>query len=134
MGHPAVLKMTACLTPEGPFIMPDMETELYLRKGVAFRCPDPENEGREGYIRLKVGDVDKIDANGDILRAGSVGRQKVLISPYQHGVWRGAIPIGRGVIYEKDKEILFDGNLNMELGERPGNLVGDEIRARTSRS
>ena len=88
-----------------------------LRKNAALttKCPDPESEGREGRISLVVATLDVIDKDLDVIRSGAIGRQEVVIAPFQHGLERGELPIGRGVVYEEDGLVKFDGQLNMEL-------------------
>lgn len=94
----------------------DTPTDAQIKALTAqLKCPDPESEGRDGRISMVVGNIGIPDPQGDMFMPGSIGRQNVLISPWQHGVWRGAIPIGKGVIYEDGDKIQFEGQFNMEL-------------------
>ena len=82
---------------------------------LVIKCPDPESEGRTGAISMDVATLDVVDRDWEIIASGSVGRQDVMISPFQHGLGRGQLPIGRGVLYEAEGKLKFDGQLNMEL-------------------
>lgn len=81
----------------------------------AVKCPDPADDSRTGQLSLVVATLGAIDKHDEVVQAGSIGRQDVVISPFQHGVWRGGVPIGKGVLYEQGGLVQFDGTLNMEL-------------------
>ena len=82
------------------------------------KCPgdmDCTCDEAEGYLKAafcKFGDVDK---DGDIVHAGAVGKQDVILSAYQHMSHRGALPVGKGRVYEEDGWGVFEGHLNMEM-------------------
>ena len=87
------------------------------RKTAAIKCPDPDDDSRLGQIQFVVATLDAVDKQGDVFLPGSVGRQDVLISQFQHAIWMGAVPIGKGVVYEQGGQVLCDAQLNMELSQ-----------------
>lgn len=62
----------------------------------------------EGVVRARFATLDTVDLDGDLTEPGAFGRQKVKVSSYMHGSWRGALPVGVGEIYEKDGEAIAD--------------------------
>ena len=86
-----------------------------ILKTTVLKCPDPESEGREGALSMVVATIGAVDKHGDVFVEGSVGRQDVLISQFQHSIWSGGLPIGKGVMYESGNQILCEAQLNMEL-------------------
>ena len=82
-------------------------------KSLLLKCPDLSDA--EGRVSLKVATLGVIDRDGDVIVAGAVGRKEVLLGPFQHRIMQGAPPIGRGVLYEQDGELRFDGQFNLEM-------------------
>ena len=73
-----------------------------------------------GEVKAVIAKMDVIDHDGDIMESGSVGKQEVLVSSYNHGSWGdflspGQLPIGKGRIYETNKELRFAGNIFTDM-------------------
>ena len=81
------------------------------------KCPmdDDCNCDGEGYLKAVFCTFGVKDKDGDIVHAGAVGKQDVLLSAYGHSSWRGKKPIGKGKVYEKGNEAIFEGHFNMEI-------------------
>lgn len=71
----------------------------------------------EGTLSLVVATLGVLDKDGDIIAHGSVGEQECLLSQFQHSIWNGAIPIGRGKVYEDGDLLKWDGNFFMQLAD-----------------
>ncbi len=75
---------------------------------------------KPGMFLARFAKLNVPDKQGDVTLPGAApSGKKVLLSAYMHGSWDGALPIGAGVIIEKGDELLFDGeiNLNMDSGK-----------------
>ena len=73
-----------------------------------------------GEIKAVIAKMDVIDHDGDIMSSGSVGKQEVVVSAYNHGSWGdflspGQLPIGEGRVYETNKEMRFEGKLFTDM-------------------
>lgn len=81
----------------------------------------------KSFIEFKVKDADQglvtavfatfnvKDLDGDITRPGAFEEgAKVLISAYGHESWRGAKPVGRGVIHADDTKAWMEGQFFMD--------------------
>ncbi|MET7718017.1 hypothetical protein [Streptomyces sp. NPDC005407] len=64
------------------------------------------DEGKVVAVICKLGEIDK---EGDIVRRGSVGTQRVVISDWNHSSHGENKPVGRGVIKEQGDELVFSG-------------------------
>ena len=55
------------------------------------------------------------DKYGEVLVPGAIGIQEVFISPFEHGLWGGELPIGIGETYETDEYVGVKGKFNLEM-------------------
>ena len=92
-----------------------------VRKNVALaeletKCPNSECgcDGK-GFLKATFATLGVVDKDGDVVHKGAIGKQDVLISAYQHKSWDGALPVGKGRVYEKGDLAIFEGHFNMEL-------------------
>ena len=80
------------------------------------KCILPDADQAEGRISLAVATLGVVDKHGDVIVAGSVGQQPVLISPMNHGIWQpGQVSVGHGTLYEADGMLKFDGQYNLHI-------------------
>lgn len=85
------------------------------RKSIQIELKDDQ----EGTFIARIAKLDVVDLDGDVTKPGAFPKNKtVLVSAYQHGSWMGGLPVGKAVIYEKDGDVLAEGefNLNTEVG------------------
>jgi hypothetical protein len=90
----------------------DMERKSFI--GLELKKDKP------GTFLARFARLNVIDKDGDVTLPGAApSGKKVLLSSYMHGSWSGSLTIGAGTILEKDDELLFDGeiNLNMDSGK-----------------
>ena len=96
-----------------------MAQKIYKIPWLETKCPGDQDcacdERGEGYLKAVFCTFGDIDKDGDIVHAGAVGDQNVLLSAYQHTSWDGALPIGKGRVYEENGLGVFEGHINMEL-------------------
>lgn len=57
-----------------------------------------------------------VDKQGDLTLPGAFGEQRVIISAYGHGSWSGALPVGKGRIYETAEGGVLEGQFNLKIG------------------
>lgn len=55
-----------------------------------------------------------IDKQGDMTLPGAFGEQRVVISAYGHGSWQGALPVGKGRIYENAEGGIVEGQFFLD--------------------
>lgn len=67
------------------------------RKTFALKDADLLADGTFTALFSKFNDIDK---QGDLTLPGAFGEQKVIISAYGHTSWDGALPVGKGRIFE----------------------------------
>ena len=63
--------------------------------------------------------LNTIDKDFDITLPGAFPAGKeVLVSAYMHESWQGALPVGKGIIQERENEAILEGqfNLNSQVG------------------
>jgi hypothetical protein len=60
----------------------------------------------KGIVLARFATLGVKDRDGDIIMPGSVGEQRVVVSPYGHKVWEGALPVGKGTVGEDGDEAL----------------------------
>lgn len=77
------------------------------RKRVVSGFVKSEAEGRVRARFAKLGG-DIPDKDGDIMAHGSIGEQNVLMSAYGHTSWGGALPVGKGRVFERGDEAIAD--------------------------
>ena len=68
----------------------------------------------DGTITLAFSQLGVIDKGGDVGMPGSIPSKDVPMSAYGHTSWDGALPPGRGKIFEKDGWAVFDGSFFMD--------------------
>ena len=86
--------------------------ELQLKK--VYRCKGYKVDDR-GKIKLVFGTMGVIDHDGDVTLPGAIGEaQKTRMSAYNHSSWGAAKPVGRGVIYESEKDMVYEGGFFMK--------------------
>lgn len=89
-----------------------LEKKLYQCTGI--------KADAQGKISLVFGTMNVIDHDGDVTIPGAIGDpQKVRMSAYNHSSWGESLPVGKGIIYEKGDDMLFDGQffLNTAAGK-----------------
>lgn len=55
-----------------------------------------------------------VDTQGDLTLPGAFGEQRVIISAYGHGSWNGALPVGKGRIFESDIGGIVEGQFFLD--------------------
>lgn len=86
--------------------------KVYLR---GFRM---RQEGREGYVRAAVSELDTVNKEETIVAKGGLigGRQNVLLSAWNHSSKvDGVIPVGKGVVYEEGNTLIAEANYNLRM-------------------
>jgi hypothetical protein len=69
----------------------------------------------KGTIQAVFSTFDVVDSDGDVTRPGAFEEgAEVLMSAYGHESWNGALPVGKGVIHQTEKEAIFDGAFYMD--------------------
>lgn len=64
---------------------------------------------------LKSASAEVIDKDGDVtLKGAFTAGQKVVISAYGHGSWKGQLPVGKGVIEERGDIAVMTGQFLMD--------------------
>jgi hypothetical protein len=84
--------------------MPEIERKVVQLKDVQY--------GDKGSIIAVFSTLNVIDHQNDMILPGAFGEQKVRMSAYGHGSWGsglGALPVGKGRIYEQGDRGIFDG-------------------------
>lgn len=83
-----------------------------------------KNEER-GEVRAVIATLNVKDKEGDLILPGAFGTQDVLVSAYNHATWGGALPVGRGRVYEQGNEAIADLKFFMddEAGRRHFRLI-----------
>jgi hypothetical protein len=63
----------------------------------------------DGTFKALVAPFNDEDKQGDITLPGAFGKQNIIISAYGHGSWDGALPVGKGIIYDGEKGGVVEG-------------------------
>lgn len=58
-----------------------------------------------------------VDKQGDMTLPGAFGEQRVIISAYGHGSWSGALPVGKGRIFESADGGIVEGQFFLDTEE-----------------
>ena len=72
-----------------------------------------------GEVSSVFATLDVIDKDNDVMLPKSIGDQRVLMSAYGHASWggmfsgAGPMPIGKGRIFERGNEAVFEGNMDV---------------------
>ena len=69
-----------------------------------------------GDVKAVIATLGVVDHHRDIILSGAIGKQEVAVSDYEHSSWPGffgpgALPIGKGRVYEYGGEAIFEGKL-----------------------
>lgn len=68
-----------------------------------------------GEVKAVFSTFDVIDADKDVTRPGAFDDgAPVRISAYGHESWKGALPVGRGIIRTTDSEAILDGRFFLD--------------------
>ena len=67
-----------------------------------------------GEVEVVFATLGVVDAHGDRIAPGAIGKQAVAISAFGHGSWFGELPVGKGVTFERDNEAIFAGQFFMD--------------------
>ena len=67
----------------------------------------------QGHIRAAFAQLDVIDSDKDVTRAGAMPAKAVPMSAYGNTSWDGALPVGKGLITEDGDWAVFDGDFFM---------------------
>lgn len=84
--------------------------EQMITKSLTPREVDLPDEGR---IIATFATLNTVDKDGDILARDSIGLQDVIVSQYDHAVWKGDLPIGKGTVTESGNHAIADLELFM---------------------
>ncbi len=68
----------------------------------------------EGIFRALFAPFNSIDKQGDLTLPGAFGTQRVIISSYGHGSWKGDLPVGKGVIHDGDEGGIVEGQFFLD--------------------
>lgn len=68
----------------------------------------------EGTVTAVFATLNAIDHDGDVTRPGAFGEQEVQLSAYNHKSWEGALPVGKGRIYEQGDTAIMEGKFFMD--------------------
>lgn len=69
---------------------------------------------KEGSFTAKIATLNVVDKDGDVMLPGAFPHGKaVLVSAYQHGSWRGLLPVGKASIKESEDNVLAEGEFNL---------------------
>ena len=71
-----------------------------------------------GEVTAVIATLNVIDRQGDVILPKAIGEQQVRMSAYGHGSWPelgGQWPVGKGRVYEKGEEAVFEGRMFMGL-------------------
>ena len=84
--------------------------DQHKRKSLEFKITDAE----KGEVEAVFSTFNVIDHDGDVTLPGAIGDpQKVRMSAYNHSSWDNALPAGKGIVYEKGDEMIFEGRFFM---------------------
>jgi len=67
----------------------------------------------QGHILAAFAQLNKIDSDGHVTRAGAFPQKSVPMSAYGHTSWDGALPVGKGDIFEDGGWAVFEGDFFM---------------------
>jgi hypothetical protein len=83
-----------------------------------YTLKSPQFVDDQGAVTARFATMEVLDKDDDWTERGAFGEQQVRISAYGHGSWRGALPVGKGRIYERGTEAIFEGKffLSTETG------------------
>lgn len=68
----------------------------------------------DGTFKALFAPFNNVDKQGDLTLPGAFGRQNVIISSYDHGSWTGALPVGKGVIYDGEDGGIVEGKFFLD--------------------
>ena len=68
-----------------------------------------------GDVSAVFATLDVVDRDNDVILPKAIGDQRVLMSSYGHGSWMGAMPIGKGRVFERGNEAVFEGSMFMDM-------------------
>lgn len=79
-----------------------------MKKWKKFQLKQAEYDDELGSFRAVFATMNVVDHDGDKILNGAFGKQKVRISAYGHSSWQGALPVGKGVIYEEGDRAIVE--------------------------
>jgi len=87
-----------------------------MRDTKVFRTPNLkfDIDGEEGSFRAIFATLNVVDADGDLTLPGAFGEQQVIISAYGHASWGGALPVGKGRIFEQGEDAIVEGRFFLD--------------------
>jgi HK97 family phage prohead protease len=69
----------------------------------------------KGEVRAVFSTLNTVDHDGDVTLPGAfTNGEKVRISAYNHQSWQGALPVGRGQIFERDSQVELEGKFFLD--------------------
>jgi HK97 family phage prohead protease len=71
-------------------------------------------DASEGKVKAVFATLNVKDSDGDVTLAGAFKSEPVRISAYNHQSWKGALPVGKGVIVEDGDEVVLEGEFFLE--------------------
>lgn len=79
-----------------------------------YKIRDLKLEGDQGAFSAVFATLNVVDSDGDLTVPGAFGEQRVIVSAYGHGSWGGALPVGKGRIYERGEEAIVEGRFFLD--------------------
>lgn len=67
-----------------------------------------------GTVEAVFATLGVVDLDGDRIMPGAVGNQEVVMSAYGHRSWDGALPLGKGKVFERGDKAIFEGQFFMD--------------------
>lgn len=69
----------------------------------------------KGEVEAVFATLNVKDHDGDVTVPGAFDNgSEVIISAYNHGVWKGALPVGKGTIHEVGDQVIMKGQFFMD--------------------
>ena len=87
---------------------------MELKKTKKYFFKNAEFDDEKGTLKAVFATMNVIDDDDDFTLPGAFGEQKVIISSYGHGSWRGTLPVGKGKIYESGIEAIIEGKFFLD--------------------
>lgn len=72
---------------------------------------------KRGEFRAVIATTNVVDKDQDLTLPGAFGEQQIRVSAYGHGSWGdglGALPVGRGRLYEQDDSAIAEGQFFLD--------------------
>lgn len=91
--------------------------DIWRRKAMnakTFKLKNLKVDEKDGSFTAVFATLNVVDKDGDLTLPGAFGDQEVPIGAYGHGSWQGALPVGKGRVFEKEEEALVEGRFFLD--------------------